>query len=410
MVARTAPAAAAAPRRRPGAGPPERDPQRGRHRGHGRGAAGVATASPRRRWRGWRALRDRLGDGLVAAVPGAVETGDRATTRVAGHLHLRVRRRGERGPGGPARRGRRGRVGRGRLLQRRRRGRAMCSPPWASSRGEAASGIRFSLGSTTTDDGDRPRPWPSCPGRSPSCETDAHARAGGHVRWCRLLGGGRPRWPSGSAATGGGGHPQAVGRRLGLGVLLGGRRRGRPPGGRPAGPGPPRLQLRRRLRGRRWSTPMSPATPRDAPPIPASSATGTSSSTGCSNGPGPSGSTRVATGHHARCVTTADGRFRLCRGADPAKDQSYVLAMLGQAQLARTLFPVGEMTKAEVRRRGPSARAAHRGQARQPGRLLHPVGRGPPGLPGRSAGPPPRPAGRPRHRRGPRCGGRPSSW
>ncbi len=58
---------------------------------------------------------------------------------------------------------------------------------------------------------------------------------------------------------------------------------------------------------------------------------------------------KVATGHHARCVATGDGRFQLCRGADPLKDQSYVLAMLGQDQLARTLFPVGEMTKAEVR-------------------------------------------------------------
>ncbi len=57
----------------------------------------------------------------------------------------------------------------------------------------------------------------------------------------------------------------------------------------------------------------------------------------------------VATGHHARCVPVPDGRYRLCRGADPGKDQSYVLAMLGQAQLARTLFPVGEMTKAQVR-------------------------------------------------------------
>src|SRR5580693_4556066 len=34
----------------------------------------------------------------------------------------------------------------------------------------------------------------------------------------------------------------------------------------------------------------------------------------------------VATGHHARRVHTPDGRFRLCRGADPLKDQSYVLA------------------------------------------------------------------------------------
>ncbi|MBF6555266.1 MAG: tRNA 2-thiouridine(34) synthase MnmA [Acidimicrobiales bacterium] len=57
----------------------------------------------------------------------------------------------------------------------------------------------------------------------------------------------------------------------------------------------------------------------------------------------------VATGHHARRRVTAKGRFRLCRGADPLKDQSYVLAMLGQDQLARTLFPVGEMTKAQVR-------------------------------------------------------------
>jgi tRNA-specific 2-thiouridylase len=57
----------------------------------------------------------------------------------------------------------------------------------------------------------------------------------------------------------------------------------------------------------------------------------------------------VATGHHARVVATSDGRFDLRRGADPAKDQSYVLHMLGQAQLARTLLPIGGMTKAEVR-------------------------------------------------------------
>jgi len=57
----------------------------------------------------------------------------------------------------------------------------------------------------------------------------------------------------------------------------------------------------------------------------------------------------VATGHHARRTRDADGTWRLVRGADPAKDQSYVLAMLGQDQLARTLFPVGELTKSEVR-------------------------------------------------------------
>ena len=56
----------------------------------------------------------------------------------------------------------------------------------------------------------------------------------------------------------------------------------------------------------------------------------------------------VATGHHAR-VHRDDDRSQLRRGADRAKDQSYVLYMLGQAELARTLLPVGELTKAQVR-------------------------------------------------------------
>ena len=57
----------------------------------------------------------------------------------------------------------------------------------------------------------------------------------------------------------------------------------------------------------------------------------------------------VATGHHARVEVDGRGRRRLLRGADRAKDQSYVLHMLGQAELARTLLPVGDLTKAEVR-------------------------------------------------------------
>jgi tRNA-specific 2-thiouridylase len=57
----------------------------------------------------------------------------------------------------------------------------------------------------------------------------------------------------------------------------------------------------------------------------------------------------VATGHHARTVRDDDGTWRLLRGADPAKDQSYVLSMLGQDQLSRTIFPVGSMTKTDVR-------------------------------------------------------------
>jgi tRNA-specific 2-thiouridylase len=57
----------------------------------------------------------------------------------------------------------------------------------------------------------------------------------------------------------------------------------------------------------------------------------------------------VATGHHARVTRTPCGVYELRRGADAAKDQSYVLYMLGQRELARTLFPVGDLTKAEVR-------------------------------------------------------------
>ena len=58
----------------------------------------------------------------------------------------------------------------------------------------------------------------------------------------------------------------------------------------------------------------------------------------------------VATGHHAR-IERDGRRLRMRRGADPAKDQSYVLYVLGQRQLERCLFPVGEMTKADVRAR-----------------------------------------------------------
>ncbi|MFZ4515846.1 MAG: tRNA 2-thiouridine(34) synthase MnmA [Acidimicrobiia bacterium] len=60
------------------------------------------------------------------------------------------------------------------------------------------------------------------------------------------------------------------------------------------------------------------------------------------------GVTTVATGHHARIDRTAD-IARLQRGRDEAKDQSYVLSVMSAEALARTLLPVGDLTKAEVR-------------------------------------------------------------
>jgi tRNA-specific 2-thiouridylase len=56
----------------------------------------------------------------------------------------------------------------------------------------------------------------------------------------------------------------------------------------------------------------------------------------------------VATGHHAR-LETRNGQATLLRGRDDAKDQSYVLSVMDQAALERTLLPVGNLTKAEVR-------------------------------------------------------------
>ncbi|HEX2704584.1 MAG TPA: tRNA 2-thiouridine(34) synthase MnmA, partial [Candidatus Lustribacter sp.] len=57
----------------------------------------------------------------------------------------------------------------------------------------------------------------------------------------------------------------------------------------------------------------------------------------------------VATGHYARVVDHPDGRRELHRAVDQAKDQSYVLGVLDADQLARSHFPLGALTKAEVR-------------------------------------------------------------
>ncbi len=74
------------------------------------------------------------------------------------------------------------------------------------------------------------------------------------------------------------------------------------------------------------------------------------------------GAEKIATGHYARVrwvpadagspddIRERGGAFELLKGLDPAKDQSYFLHRLNQAQLSKTLFPVGELKKTEVRR------------------------------------------------------------
>ena len=58
----------------------------------------------------------------------------------------------------------------------------------------------------------------------------------------------------------------------------------------------------------------------------------------------------VATGHYARKAANDDGSFYILEGADKNKDQSYFLALLRQEQIARALFPIGDLPKPEVRR------------------------------------------------------------
>jgi tRNA-uridine 2-sulfurtransferase len=60
------------------------------------------------------------------------------------------------------------------------------------------------------------------------------------------------------------------------------------------------------------------------------------------------GADKIATGHYAR-VEAPNGHFRLLRGRDASKDQSYFLHRLTQEQLSRVMFPVGDLRKSEVR-------------------------------------------------------------
>ena len=145
--------------------------ERGRDRGHGRGPVGDRRRGAPRRWPGWPPCGTDLVDGLVASVAGAVETGGPGTD---GGRHRSI-------CGSPGWRPRRWSVlldqagvavvRRGGVLQRGRRGQPRADLD-GSRPDEAASGIRFSLGSTTTDaEIDHGPGRRSGCGRA-SCETD----------------------------------------------------------------------------------------------------------------------------------------------------------------------------------------------------------------------------------------------
>ena len=88
------------------------------------------------------------------------------------------------------------------------------------------------------------------------------------------------------------------------------------------------------------------------------------------------GAERVATGHYARIrFDEATGRYRLLRAVDTQKDQSYFLFGLTQEQLSHSLFPLGELSKQEVREIARRKRSAGGRKGREPGDLLRSVGR-----------------------------------
>ena len=75
----------------------------------------------------------------------------------------------------------------------------------------------------------------------------------------------------------------------------------------------------------------------------------------------------IATGHYARVERDDSGRFRLLKGVDKGKDQSYFLFTLTQEQLGHVLFPLGGLTKGEVRRLAANygLRVAEKGESQE---------------------------------------------
>ena len=94
------------------------------------------------------------------------------------------------------------------------------------------------------------------------------------------------------------------------------------------------------------------------------------SSPRCSTGPSPWDSTPSSPGTTPGCAGP-DGLIEMHRAEDMAKDQSYVLGVLTQEQLAHSMFPLGDTPKARIREEAARRGIARRRQAGQPRHLLH---------------------------------------
>ena len=167
------------------------------------------------------------------------------------------------------------------------------------------------------------------------------------------------------------GHAQALGRPERLGVLQRRRRRGRAARRRAARHPALRLQLHRRVRRARRRVRTSTRTRTRRTPNPCVECNRSIKFGALFERMTALGFDALATGHHARIVRD-DAVGRGSRAVATARRTSRTCSTCsGARQLARTLLPVGELTKAEVRAEADAARAAHRDEGREHGRLLH---------------------------------------
>ena len=215
------------------------------------------------------------------------------------------------------------------------------------SRARALGSLRLSLGRDDHRRRRRPGPGRHPAGRGPAagrrrCGSSPPCRAASTRRWPPPCWSRRATTSSASPCGCGAGRRR---RRL----LLGGRDRRRPPGRPPARHRPPGVGRSPTTSTPGSSRPTSPPTPPGCTPNPCIECNRHLKFDRLLRRAAPA---RLRRRRHRppRPRRSRDGgRVRLLRGADPAKDQSYVLYVLGQAELARCLFPVGELTKAEVR-------------------------------------------------------------